>query len=147
MIEHSANLVYAGQSGALNEAVADYFGNAIEADVHGIPTTDPDSGLVGERLCRTKSPRECALRDLSDGRTTTGSFLGLDFAHDNGGVHLNSTIFGGALWDARRELGADLTDRIVYKALTEYLTPLDGFTEGRAAVLAAAKDLGVAGTS
>lgn len=147
VIEHSANLVYAGQSGALNEALADYFGNAVEAEVHGIPVTDPDSGLVGERLCRTKSPRECALRDLSDGRTTTGSFLGLDFLNDNGGVHLNSTIFGGALWDAREELGADLTDRIVYKALTEYLTPLDGFTEGRAAVLAAAKDLGVAGSS
>ncbi|MCQ0022307.1 M4 family metallopeptidase [Streptomyces somaliensis DSM 40738] len=147
VIEHSADLVYAGQSGALNEAIADYFGNAVEAHVHGTPVTDPDSGLLGERLCRTKGPRECALRDLSDGRTTTGSFLGLDFANDNGGVHLNSTIFGGALWDAREELGADLTDRIVYKALTEYLTPLDGFTEGRAAVLAAAKDLGVTGDS
>ncbi|GGX92380.1 hypothetical protein GCM10010358_52860 [Streptomyces minutiscleroticus] len=146
VVEHSANLVYAGQSGALNEAVADYFGNAVEADVLGTPVTGPDSGLVGERLCRTKGPRECALRDLGDGRTTAKSFLGLDFANDNGGVHLNSTIFGGALWDAREELGADLTDRIVYKALTEYLTPLDGFTEGRAAVLAAAGDLGVAGS-
>lgn len=145
VIEHSANLVYAGQSGALNEAIADYFGNAVETDVLGIPVTDPDSGLLGERLCRTKAPRECALRDLNDGRTTTKSFLGLDFLNDNGGVHLNSTIFGGALWDAREELGADLADKVVYKALTEYLTPLDGFTEGRAAVLAAAQDLGVAG--
>lgn len=145
VIEHSANLVYAGQSGAVNEAVADYFGNAVEAAVHGIPATDPDSGLVGGRLCRTRTPRECALRDLNDGRTTTASFLGLDFSDDNGGVHLNSTIFGGALWDAREELGADLADRVVYRALTEYLTPLDGFTEGRAAVLAAARDLGVAG--
>ncbi|MBB5937332.1 M4 family metallopeptidase [Streptomyces zagrosensis] len=141
VVEHTANLVYAGQSGAMNEAIADYFGNAIEADVYGIPVSDPDSGLIGERLCRTKAPRECALRDLGDGRTTTKSFLGLGFANDNGGVHLNSTIFGGALWDAREDLGADLTDKIVYKALTEYLTPLDGFTEGRAAVLAAAKDL------
>ncbi|GAA2253649.1 hypothetical protein GCM10010145_21840 [Streptomyces ruber] len=143
VIEHSANLVYAGQSGAMNEALADYFGNAVEADVYGVPATDPDSGLVGERLCRTKTPRECALRDLGDGRTTAGSFLGVGFGTDNGGVHLNSTIFGGALWDAREDLGAELTDRIVYKALTEYLTPLDGFTEGRAAVLAAAGDLGV----
>ncbi|MGC5341348.1 M4 family metallopeptidase [Streptomyces sp. DT171] len=143
VIEHSANLVYAGQSGAMNEAIADYFGNSIEAKVYGVPGTDPDSGLLGERLCRTKAPRECALRDLNDGRTTAKSFIGIDFINDNGGVHLNSTIFGGALWDAREELGADLADRIVYKALTEYLTPLDGFTEGRAAVLAAAKDLGV----
>ncbi|WP_414495382.1 M4 family metallopeptidase [Streptomyces sp. CRN 30] len=145
VIEHSANLVYAGQSGALNEAIADYFGNAVEARVYGIPATDPDSGLLGERLCRTKSPRACALRDLDDGRTTARSFLGVGFGTDNGGVHLNSTIFGGALWDVREDLGADLTDRIVYRALTEYLTPLDGFTEGRAAVLAAAADLGVTG--
>ncbi|WEH36486.1 M4 family metallopeptidase [Streptomyces sp. AM 4-1-1] len=143
VIERSARLVYAGQSGAMNEAIADYFGNTIEAKVHGTSATDPDSGLVGERLCRTKAPRECALRDLNDGRTTTRSFIGFDFINDNGGVHQNSTIFGGALWDAREDLGPDLTDRIVYKALTEYLTPLDGFTEGRAAVLAAAKDLGV----
>lgn len=143
VIEHSADLVYAGQSGALNEAVADYFGNAIEADVYGIPATDPDSGLLGERLCRTKSPRECALRDLGDGRTTAKSFLGVGFATDSGGVHLNSTIIGGALWDAREDLGAETMDKIVYRALTEYLTPLDGFTEARAAVLAAAQDLAI----
>ncbi|MFH8217845.1 M4 family metallopeptidase [Streptomyces sp. NPDC018057] len=142
VIAHTANLMYAGQSGALNEAIADYFGNTIEASVYGIPADDPDSGLLGERLCRTKGPRACATRDLDDGRTTTGSFVGVDFLNDNGGVHLNSTIFGGALWDARTELGAAVTDRIVYRALTQYLTPLDGFTEGRAAVLAAAKDLG-----
>lgn len=144
VIEHSANLVYAGQSGAMNEAIADYFGNAIEADVYGIPEADPDGGLIGERLCGTKTPRDCALRDLNDGRNTARSFIGVGFAHDNGGVHINSTIFGGALWDAREDLGADVTDRIVYRALTQYLTPLDGFTEGRAAVLAAAKDLKVA---
>ncbi|WP_414496438.1 M4 family metallopeptidase [Streptomyces sp. CRN 30] len=143
VVENSANLVYAGQSGAMNEAVADYFGNAIETDVYGLSMTDPDSGLLGERLCRTKGPRDCAVRDLGDGRTTTRSFLGLDFANDNGGVHYNSTIFGGALWDIRQDLGGELADRIVYRALTEYLTPLDGFTEGRAAVLAAAADLGV----
>ncbi|MEV8550764.1 M4 family metallopeptidase [Streptomyces glaucescens] len=145
VVEHTADLVYAGQSGALNEAIADYFGNAVETDVLGIPMDSPDSGLVGEALCRTKSPRECAFRDLDDGRTTTASFLGVGFGTDNGGVHLNSTIFAGALWDVRRDLGPALADRIVYKALTEYLTPLDGFTEGRAAVLAAAKDLGVTG--
>ncbi|GHH01056.1 hypothetical protein GCM10018780_29450 [Streptomyces lanatus] len=143
VIEHSANLVYAGQSGALNEAIADYFGNAIEADVYGVPASDPDSGLLGERLCRTKSPRECALRDLGDGRTTAKSFLGVGFSTDSGGVHLNSTIVGGALWDAREELGAEVMDQVVYRALTEYLTPLDGFTEARAAVLAAARDLGI----
>ncbi len=143
VIEHSAGLVYAGQSGAMNEAIADYFGNAIENNVNGTPTDSPDSGLLGERLCRTKAPRDCALRDMGDGRTTAKSFLGVGFGTDNGGVHLNSTIFSGALWNIRQDLGATVADRVVYKALTEYLTPIDGFTQGRAAVLAAAKDLKV----
>ncbi|MFF4225422.1 M4 family metallopeptidase [Streptomyces abikoensis] len=143
VVENSADLVYAGQSGALNEAIADYFGNAIDTDAHGVAMDSPESGLLGEGLCRTKSPRACATRDMNDGRTTSKGFLGVDFATDNGGVHLNSTIFSGALWDIRKDLNRTLADRIVYRALTEYMTPLDGFTEGRDAVIAAAKDLKV----
>ncbi len=102
----------------------------------------PAAGLIGEDLCRTKAAADCALRDLNDGATTSKSFLGVSFATDNGGVHLNSTIFSGALWDMREDLGGELADKIVYKAVTEYMTPIDGFTEARGAVLAAAKALG-----
>ncbi|MFF4157524.1 M4 family metallopeptidase [Streptomyces sp. NPDC001678] len=143
VVENSANLVYAGQSGALNEAIADYFGNAIAVDAAGMSMDDPDAGLLGGNLCRTKTPRQCAFRDLNDGATTSKNFLGVSFATDNGGVHLNSTIFSGALWDIREDLGRTLADKIAYKALTEYMTPLDGFTEGRDAVIAAAKALKV----
>ncbi|MFI8828943.1 M4 family metallopeptidase [Streptomyces sp. NPDC053431] len=142
VVEHTANLVYAGQPGALNEALADYFGNAIDVTASGTPMNDPAAGLIGENLCRTKAPADCALRDLNDGATTSKSFLGVSFATDNGGVHLNSTIFSGALWDMREDLGGTLADKIVYKAVTEYMTPLDGFTEARDAVLAAARELG-----
>ncbi|WP_260609733.1 M4 family metallopeptidase [Streptomyces sp. WAC06614] len=142
VIEHSANLVYAGQSGALNEALADYFGNAIDVTANGTPMSDPTAGLIGEDLCRTKAAADCALRNLNDGATTSKNFLGVSFATDNGGVHLNSTIFSGALWDMREDLGGTLADKIVYKAVTEYMTPIDGFTEAREAVLAAARALG-----
>ncbi|MFD5819713.1 M4 family metallopeptidase [Streptomyces sp. NPDC127038] len=143
VVEHTANLVYAGQSGAMNEALADYFGNAIDLEANHQSMDDPDSGLLGEDLCTTKSPRECALRDLNDGHTTSKDFVGVTYRGDNGGVHLNSTIFSGALWDMRQDLGGELADRIVYRALSAYMTPLDGFTEGRAAVIAAAQELGV----
>lgn len=142
VIENSASLVYAGQPGALNEALADYFGNAIDVTASGTAMNDPKAGLIGEDLCRTKAAADCALRDLNDGATTTKNFLGVSFATDNGGVHLNSTIFSGALWDMREDLGGALADKIVYKALTEYMTPIDGFTEARNAVLAAAKAAG-----
>ncbi|WP_299538859.1 M4 family metallopeptidase [uncultured Streptomyces sp.] len=142
VVEHTANLVYAGQSGAMNEAIADYFGNAIDLEANNVSMDDPDAGLLGEDLCTTAGPRECALRDLDDGATTSKNFIGTTYRGDNGGVHLNSTIFSGALWDMRQDLGADLADKIVYRALSAYMTPLDGFTEGRAAVAAAAKELG-----
>ncbi|MFD7862735.1 M4 family metallopeptidase [Streptomyces sp. NPDC059783] len=142
VVTHTANLVYAGQSGAMNEAIADYFGNAIDLEANGQSMDDPDAGLLGEDLCTTLGPRECALRDLNDGATTAKNFIGATYGGDNGGVHLNSTIFSGSLWDIRQDLGAEFADQIVYRALSAYMTPLDGFTEGRAAVVAAAKELG-----
>lgn len=141
VIEHSAGLLYLNQSGAMNEAIADYFGNAIDVEASGTRMTDRDAGLLGEDLCRTKAPRECALRNLNDGATMPKNFTGVTTEWDNGGVHLNSTIFSGALWDLRERLGARTADRLVYKALTQYLTPLDDFLDGRDAVLAAARSM------
>ncbi|WP_328898180.1 M4 family metallopeptidase [Streptomyces sp. NBC_00236] len=142
VVTHTANLVYAGQSGAMNEAIADYFGNAIDLEANHQSMGDPDAGLLGEDLCTTAGPRECALRDLNDGATTSKDFIGVSYRGDSGGVHLNSTIFSGALWDMRQDLDPEFADQIVYRALSAYMTPLDGFTEGRAAVIAAAQELG-----
>lgn len=144
VIDHSANLVYLNQAGAMNEAFADYFGNAIDNEASGIEMDDPDAGLMGEDLCRPENPRppdwDCPLRDLDDGSTTDDYVYYLaDF--DNGGVHLNATIFGGALWDVRGSLDPGLADRIVYRALTRFVTPLDDFLDGRAAVIDAARQL------
>ncbi|MFD8075086.1 M4 family metallopeptidase, partial [Streptomyces sp. NPDC059718] len=146
VVEHTADLVYAGQSGAMNEAIADYLGNAIDVTVSRTRMDDPEAGLIGGDLCRTLTPKECAFRDLNDG-AGTGDFISMPLGsrNDQGGVHLNSHIFGGALWDIRESLGGELADSIVYKALTSYITPLDGFTEGRDAVIAAAKSLHVKG--
>ncbi len=145
VIQHSANLVYLNQAGAMNEALADYFGNAIDNETSGIAMDDPAAGLLGEDLCRPENPSprdwQCPLRDLNDGMTTDDYVYYLaDF--DNGGVHLNATIFGGALWDVREALDPALADRIVYRALTRFMTPLDDFLDGRAAVVEAARQLG-----
>ncbi|MFF4412600.1 M4 family metallopeptidase [Streptosporangium sp. NPDC001559] len=137
VVEHTANLVYFGQSGAMNEGIADYFGNAIQGDAEGIDPADPEAGLLGETLCRTGTPRQCALRDLNDGRVAADDYVGSTGRIDSAGVHLNSTIFSGALWDIREKLGAR-ADKVVLKALSEYMTPLDDFSDGRRAVLAAA---------
>ncbi|HWC22907.1 MAG TPA: M4 family metallopeptidase [Flexivirga sp.] len=141
--EHTANLIYLNQSGALNEAVSDYFGNAMEDDDLGIAMNDPDSGLIGEYLCTDKAPKDCALRDLNDGRVAGTDYQLLPVDYDNGGVHANSTIVGGALWDIRQKLGGTITDQLVYAAQTDYLTPLSNFTDMRTAVEYAAKAQGL----
>jgi Zn-dependent metalloprotease len=141
--QFSGDLVYLSQSGAMNEAYSDYFGNAIDVDASGTAMSDPAAGYVGEDICKVPEPEhwQCPLRDLNDGATTE-DFIFYLIDLDNGGVHLNSTIYGGALWDIREQLGASVADRVVYTALTEYTTPLDNFTDGRNSIIAAAQALG-----
>ncbi|MEU9289842.1 M4 family metallopeptidase [Streptomyces sp. NPDC048275] len=142
--EHSAGLVYLNQSGALNEAISDYMGNAMETADKGIAMDDPTSGLVGEYLCNgTGTLEDCALRDLNDGRNAQTDYEPITLDIDNGGVHYNSTIVGGALWDMRKNIDTELADQIVYRAAQNYLTPLSGFTDMRNAVTLAAKSLKV----
>ncbi|MFE4307427.1 M4 family metallopeptidase [Streptomyces sp. NPDC056891] len=142
--EHSAGLVYLNQSGALNEAISDYFGNAMETADKGVAMSDPTSGLIGEYLCNgTKPLADCALRDMNDGRVAGEDYLPASLDIDNGGVHLNSTVVSGAMWDMRKNMDTKLADRIVYRAAQNYLTPLSGFSDMRNAVRLAAKSLKV----
>jgi bacillolysin len=148
VIEHSADFVYLNQSGAMNEAYADYFGNAADVTYSGMNMDHPKAGYIAEDLCRVPNPDnwDCPLRDLNEkndmndprGVEDFGFYL-VDF--DNGGVHLNSTIFSGALWDIREELEPGIADQIMYRALTKFGNPLDDFLDGRLAVLEAADEL------
>lgn len=140
VVQHTAGLIGDGQTGAINEAISDYFGNAIENKALGVATNSPDSGLLGEHLCEDRTGAECALRDVNT-LLTTQEMQGEPF--DGGGVHTNSTVVSGSLWDIRKQLGDDLTDRIVYKALSEYFIPSESFSDVRTHVLEAARDLGV----
>ena len=141
--QFSGDLVYLSQSGAMNEAYSDYFGNAIDVEASGTPMSDPTAGYIGEDICKVPEPEnwQCPLRDLNDG-TTTEDYVFYLVDLDNGGVHLNSTIYAGTLWDIREQLGATAADRVVYKGLTEFTTPLDNFTDGRNSMIAAAQALG-----
>ena len=141
VVQFTANLAPISQPGAANEAYADYFGEAIDIADAGIETTDPNAGTIGEDLCRVPNPTgwECPLRDLNDGKKAEdyGYYL-VDF--DNGGVHLNATIYGGALWDIRETLGPEKADRYIYGGLNNS-TPLSDFVDGREAIVLAAREL------
>jgi MYXO-CTERM domain-containing protein len=87
--------------GAMNEGLADYFSSAIAGD--------PD---VGEYATQDFAPGSTAIRTL-DNKDTCPSAVG-------GEVHQDSTLFSGALWDARKALSpADQVtfDGAIFKAM------------------------------
>lgn len=169
VIDTSAGLIYKGQSGALNESFADYFGNVIgdaflgrdsdsfsEQSCTGIPadtygcTTNPD-GLRATRYLRNDTGYADYLSVLNPGLRLVE--LGFS-SQDHGGVHLNSSIWNNALWTIRSTLAkidgttgiesalAQDFDRIVYFALTTQLGPSSGFVDARTAIEQVAVDAG-----
>ncbi len=159
--DSSANLIYSGQPGALNEAFSDYFGNVIGNQVTG--ADDEKLGELGctrvpepQFLCTSEIDGELAVRNMLSGNTYADYFYllntGLRFRgltgdnNDNGGVHSNSLIWSNALWSIRTRLAqidgvsgnesklATDFDKIVYAALTTQLGPTSGFLEARNAV-------------
>ena len=129
--EHTAGLLYQGQSGALNESVSDVFGVLVKQRRLGQSAAQAD-WLVGAELLNA-SVQGRALRDMRNpGTAYDDPRLGTDPqpAHmddyvntrdDNGGVHINSGIpnrafvlaalaIGGNAWEAP---GRDLVCRAV----------------------------------
>jgi bacillolysin len=138
VIEHSANLVYQFQPGALNESFADVFGVFI----------DRANFLLGEQIVRPG--RGVALRDLLNPDNPNvvdpqpahmNQYRNLNADQDNGGVHINSGIPNRAAALIIQAIGHEKSERIYYRALTAYLTRNSQFKDARNAVEQAAKDL------
>ncbi len=148
VIEHTANLIYEEQSGALNESFADVFGVAAEFYHEGAN----GDWLVGEDVT-TPSVANDALRDMiqPDGPNVGG---GLQPGHmnqyqtlpntedgDNGGVHVNSGIPNRAFYLVANTVGVEKAEQIYYRALSVYLTRSSQFIDARIAILKSASDL------
>jgi len=87
--------------GAMNEGLADYFSSAI--------TGDPD---VGEYASKESSQTASVIRTLANQDACPGSVIGE--------VHFDSTLFSGALWQARSalpEANRRAFDAAIYKAM------------------------------
>ncbi|MCB9262606.1 MAG: M4 family metallopeptidase [Flavobacteriales bacterium] len=142
VISSTANLEYQGQSGAINESMADVFGVLI----------DRDDWRLGEDVVKTSVFPSGALRDVSNphnGRTSLGqngyqpmkmseAYKGTD---DNGGVHINSGIPNHAFYLIANTVGKNDAEKIYYRALTNYLTSSSNFLALRYAIVQAATDL------
>ena len=152
--QHTANLTYQGQSGALNESVSDVFGSLLKQRLAG-ETVDEADWLIGEGIFKP-GIQGTALRSMKDpGTAYDDPKLGKDpqvssmddyveTTDDNGGVHTNSGIPNKAFYLAASALGGNSWEgagAIWYAALTSGLDPDTDFAGFAAATVAAAKDV------
>ncbi len=145
VVQNTANLVYQGEAGAINESMADIFGAMI----------DRDDWRIGEDVVKTGVFTSGALRSLEDPHN--GQSAG-DYGHgyqprhvsekytgsqDNGGVHLNSGIpnYAFYLFATNSSVGKVKAEKVYYRALSQYLTKNSQFVDLRIAVVKAAGDL------
>ncbi len=143
VIEKTANLIYQGESGALNESFADVFGVMI----------DPNDWKVGEDVMQNGvSPNGClrSLQDPHNGDVPNGQWWQpkhvnekYNGSQDNGGVHINSGIPNHAfyLFATNAAVGNAKAEKVYYKALRDYLVKSSKFVDCRIAVIQAASDL------
>lgn len=154
VIEHTADLTYRGQSGALNESVADAFASCLKQRLLGQDAGEAD-WLIGEGIFMP-SVQARALRDMAapgtaydDPEVGADPQVGhmddyIDTTADNGGVHLNSGIPNKAFQLAAVAIGGTSiagAGRIWYDALVGGDVPSGAtFTTFAAATVAAAGD-------
>lgn len=141
VIQHTANLEYRNESGALNESFADVFGVMI----------DRNNWQIGEDIVRRNVFRSGAMRDMQNpnngGRSlrdngwqpanTSEQYFGNE---DNGGVHINSGIPNRAFYLIATATSKEKAEQIYYRALSNYLTRSSRFVDARLAIVQAAID-------
>ncbi len=143
VIQNSCNLRYSGQSGAINESLADIFGALV----------DRDDWKIGESITKnfTLFPSG-ALRDLSNPHN--GGSSKSDYcwqpqhmdefvitSSDNGGVHINSGIPNKAFYLFATQVSKEKAEKVYYLAMTKYLFASSRFIDLRISVVSAATEL------
>lgn len=145
-----ANLVYEGQSGALNEHFSDVFGTVITQHVEK-QTANSADWLIGDEIMGPQLRGE-ALRSMSEpGTAFDNDLMGKDSQpshmkdyytgpEDNHGVHTNSGILNKAFYLAAREIGTEKAGLVWYGALQK-LWPTAQFNDAVKVIVGSATEL------
>ncbi|WP_421825690.1 M4 family metallopeptidase [Larkinella sp.] len=140
VIDHTANLIYQDQSGAINESMADVFGAMV----------DRDDWLIGEDVVLKSKYTSGAMRSMSNPNQNGKGTLGYQprtmaefivTKDDNGGVHRNSGITNHAFYLFATKIGKEKAEQVYYRTLTNYLTLNSKFLDLRLGVIRSATDL------
>ncbi|CAG0935502.1 bacillolysin [Thermoflexales bacterium] len=150
IIDHTSNLIYEGQSGALNESYADVFGALIDRGNWTIGETVIKSPPFPLKYLRSlEDPNARDSYDINDPLNSIGQpahmdeYADLPYTRkgDNGGVHINSGIPNQVAYLIARALGAEKLEQVYYRTLTQYLSPNSDFSDAARATVRAAQDL------
>lgn len=144
VVQHTVNLEYKFQSGALDESFADVFAAMV----------DRDDWLIGEDVVELAYYPSGALRDMEDPHNGGDSgdnywqpshmveFLDWDLEQDNGGVHINNGIVNRAAYLIGSTIGKEKLEQIYYRVMyAHYLSSQSQFIDMRLAAIHAASDL------
>ena len=132
VIQHTVNLDYQFQSGALNESFADIFASMV----------DRDDYLIGEDIGYTRPLRDMENPESCGQPSHMRNFIHSSILDDNGGVHYNSGIPNNAFFRISNSIGKEKSEQIFYRILSAgYLNRLSEFIDLRFAALQATKDL------
>ncbi len=148
LTSNTADLVYSGESGAMNEAFSDIFGTAIEFySKTGNWSVGEDMGLVIRSM---SNPNSYGDPDTYQG---TNWYTG---SADYGGVHTNSGVLnywfyllsvGGSGTNDKGTaysvtgIGIDKAAAIAFRTLTVYMVSTSKYADGRTLSIKAAQDL------
>lgn len=159
----TANLIYSGESGGLNEATSDIFGTLVEYYANN--SSDLGDYLIGEKLYKTNPTGTKALRYMFkpsiDGASKDCYYSGIGAidVHYSSGVanHFFYLLAEGPVVPAGftqtpsdlvcngntalTSIGRDAAGKIWYRALTVYMTTSTNYAGARLATLNAATDL------
>lgn len=163
--DFSSRLEYVNESGALNEAFSDMMGTSVEFFVQpaGTGPMQADYVMGEDVVVGVLAGVPNGIRSLANpglfgdpDHYSKRAILPPDDAHDNGGVHVNSTIPSHAFYLAieggsNRTSGLRVTgvgaanreqiEKIFYRAFTQLMPSSANFSMARAITLRAAQDL------
>jgi bacillolysin len=154
VIEKTSNLIYENQPGALNEAIADIMGAFVE---HSVKPDEVNNWKLGEAAMRQGT----ALRDMKNPAAVDDPQPGhmtkfVNTQQDNGGVHINSGIINNAAFlmtvggtnpvsnvAVKYGIGWEKSEKLWYRANTQYFMQSTNFGAAAQGLLSAAKDIGL----
>ncbi|HHK60423.1 MAG TPA: M4 family peptidase, partial [Desulfobacterales bacterium] len=146
----TARLVYRDQSGAINEAFSDIFGELIQDFATG--ATDWTSGTWAKDAGvkrSMKDPHAHTIQGVGPYPASMREYYRVDF--DNGGVHINHTIISHAFYllaeGLDQPIGKTEAGKIFFRALRYHMTQNAQFVDVRLACIAAAEEIWAADTA